>query len=302
MNRTVQSPRSPEAAATLTRGIQVHQVTCAIGAELRNVSLADASRDAGLADEIRALLLKHKVLFFRDQDITRAEHVAFARHFGELEDHPVVGSDPENPGLVRIYKSPEMPNDRYENAWHCDATFREKPPFGCVLRCVECPPVGGDTMWANMALAYEKLPEQIKQQIAPLRARHSIEATFGAAMPIEKRLALKAQFPEPEHPVVRTHPETGEKVLFVSGYATHFTNYHTPANVRVGQDFTQGGSALLQYLISQAAIPEYQVRFRWKKNSMAMWDNRATQHYAVMDYPPCHRKMERAGIIGDLPY
>ena len=266
------------------------------------MNLGLASRSPELVAEIRALLLEHKVLFFRDQDITRAEHVAFARHFGELEDHPVVGSDPENPGLVRIYKSPEMPNDRYENAWHCDATFREKPPFGCVLRCVECPPVGGDTMWANMALAYEKLPEQIKQQIAPLRARHSIEATFGAAMPIEKRLALKAQFPDPEHPVVRTHPETGEKVLFVSGYATHFTNYHTPANVRVGQDFTQGGSALLQYLISQAAIPEYQVRFRWKKNSMAMWDNRSTQHYAVMDYPPCHRKMERAGIIGDLPY
>ena len=131
---------------------------------------------------------------------------AFARRFGELEDHPVAGSDPDHPGLVRIYKSPEAPNDRYENAWHTDATWREKPPFGCVLRCVECPPVGGDTMWANMVLAYEKLPGHIKTQIADLRARHSIEATFGAAMPIEKRLALKAQFPDAEHPVVRTHP------------------------------------------------------------------------------------------------
>jgi len=121
-------------------------------------------------------------------------------------------------------------------------------------------------------------------------------------MPIEKRLALHAQFPDAEHPVVRTHPETGEKVLFVSGYATHFTNFHTPNNVRVGQDYSQGGPQLLQYLTSQAHIPEYQVRFRWKKNSVAMWDNRCTQHYAVMDYPPCHRKMERAGIIGDLPY
>src|SRR3546814_8046001 len=93
--------------------------------------------------------------------------------------HPVVGSDPENPGLVRIYKSPDHPNDRYENAWHCDATWREAPPMGCVLRCVECPPVGGDTMWANMALAYEKLPDHVKAQIDGLRARHSIEATFG---------------------------------------------------------------------------------------------------------------------------
>jgi taurine dioxygenase len=90
------------------------------------------------------------VVFLRDQDITRAEHVAFARRFGELEDHPVAGSDPEHPGLVRIYKRPDQPADRYENAWHTDATWREAPPMGCVLRCVECPPVGGDTMWANM--------------------------------------------------------------------------------------------------------------------------------------------------------
>jgi taurine dioxygenase len=241
-------------------------------------------------------------LFFRDQDITRAEHVAFARHFGALEDHPVAGSDPEHPGLVRIYKSPDTPNDRYENSWHCDATWREKPPFGCVLRCVECPPVGGDTMWANMVLAYEGLPEHIKTRIAPLRARHSIEASFGAAMPIEKRLALHAQFPDAEHPVVRTHPETGEKILFVNAFTTHFTNYHTSANVRFGQDHAPGAAQLLQYLISQAFVPEYQVRFRWKPNSVAMWDNRSTQHYAVMDYAPCHRKMERAGIVGEATY
>jgi len=286
-----------------TRGsIKVEPLTCTIGAQLSNVNLGAASRDAGLVAEIRALLLKHKVLFFRDQDISRAEHVAFARHFGELEDHPVAGSDPDNPGLVRIYKTPDAPADRYENAWHTDATWREKPPFGCVLRCVECPPVGGDTMWANMAEAYKRLPEDIKAKIADLRARHSIEASFGAAMPIEKRLALKAQFPDAEHPVVRTHPETGEKILFVNAFTTHFTNYHTPANVRFGQDANPGASQLLNYLISQAFIPEFQVRWRWQPNSMAMWDNRCTQHYAVMDYPPCHRKMERAGIIGDKPF
>jgi taurine dioxygenase len=153
-----------------------------------------------------------------------------------------------------------------------------------------------------MAEAYTRLPEPIKAQISGLRARHSIEATFGAGMPIEKRLALKAQFPDAEHPVVRTHPDSGEKVLFVNAFTTHFTNYHTPANVRFGQDYSPAASQLLNYLISQAFIPEFQVRFRWKKNSMAFWDNRSTQHYAVMDYPPCHRKMERAGIIGDTPY
>jgi taurine dioxygenase len=157
-------------------------------------------------------------------------------------------------------------------------------------------------MWANMVLAYEKLPQHIKEQIEGLRARHSIEATFGAAMPAEQRLALKARFPDAEHPVVRTHPETGEKVLFVNAFTTHFTNYHTARHVRYGQDFAPGGAQLLQYLISQALIPEYQVRWRWQKNSVAMWDNRCTQHYAVMDYPPCQRKMDRAGIIGDTPY
>jgi taurine dioxygenase len=293
---------TPETSPAAPAFVRASQLTCAIGAEVHDVDLGSASRDAGLLAEIHALLLAHKVLFFRDQDITRAEHVAFARHFGELEDHPVAGSDPEHPGLVRIYKSPEAPNDRYENAWHTDATWREKPPLGCVLRCIECPPVGGDTMWANMALAYEKLPAQVKSQIAGLRARHSIEATFGAAMPVERRLALKAQFPDAEHPVVRTHPETGEKVLFVNGFTTHFTNFHTPAHVRYGQDFTHGASDLLRYLVSQAFIPEFQVRFRWKPNSVAMWDNRSTQHYAVMDYPPCHRKMERAGIKGDTPF
>ncbi|MDN3922945.1 TauD/TfdA dioxygenase family protein [Roseateles violae] len=302
MSHSIDGAPAVVQAAALTRSIRVEQLTCAIGAELSNVNLGAASRDPGLVAEIRALLLKHRVLFFRDQDITRAEHVAFARHFGELEDHPVAGSDPDNPGLVRIYKSPEQPNDRYENAWHTDATWREQPPFGCVLRCVECPPVGGDTMWANMVLAYEKLPEDVKSRIAGLRARHSIEASFGAAMPVEKRLGLHAQFPDAEHPVVRIHPETGEKVLFVNAFTTHFTNFHTPENVRYGQDYTHGGSDLLRYLISQAAIPEYQVRWRWKPNSMAFWDNRSTQHYAVMDYPPCHRKMERAGIKGDATY
>ncbi|MDG0834756.1 taurine dioxygenase [Pelomonas saccharophila] len=282
--------------------MQAHPLTCAIGAEIRGVHLGAASRDPAAMEELRRLLIQHRVLFFRDQNISRAEHVAFARHFGELEDHPVAGAVPEQPGLVAIYKSPDTPIDRYENCWHTDATWREKPPFGCVLRCVEAPPVGGDTMWANMVLAYEKLPEHIKQQIAGLRARHSIEASFGAAMPIEKRLALKAQFPDAEHPVVRTHPDTGEKILFVNGFTTHFTNFHTAANVRFGQDYTHGSGELLRYLISQAFIPEYQVRWRWQPNSVAMWDNRSTQHYAVMDYPPCHRKMERAGIIGDTPY
>ena len=282
--------------------MQIEQLTCAIGAELVGVNLADAIHDDGLFAEIRSQLLQHRVLFLRDQEFSRAEHVAFARRFGELEDHPMLGSDPENPGLVRIYKNPEQPNDRYENSWHSDASWREAPPMGCVLRCLECPPVGGDTTWANMVLAYENLPEDVKVKIDGLRASHSLQSSFGAALPIEKRLALRAQFPDAEHPVVRIHPETGEKILYVNGFTTHFTNFHTKERVRFGQDGNPGTADLLRYLISQAYIPEYQVRWRWKPNSVAIWDNRSTQHYAVMDYPPCHRKMERAGIIGDKTY
>jgi taurine dioxygenase len=297
---TTEAPAIVRAGA---RGsIRIEPMTCSIGALLSNVSLADAVRDEALFAEIRALLVKHRVLFLHDQDITRAEHVAFARRFGDLEDHPVVGSDPDHPGLVRIYKGPDSRNEQYENAWHCDTTWRECPQFGAVLRCTESPPVGGDMLWANMVEAYERLPEHIQTQIAPLRARHSIEASFGAAMPIEKRLALKAQYPDAEHPVVRTHPDTGENILFVNAFTTHFTNYHTPANVRFGQDANPGASLLLNYLISQAYVPEYQVRFRFRRNSFAIWDNRCTQHYAVQDFWPAVRKLERAGIIGDRPF
>jgi len=282
--------------------MKIEKLTCHIGAEISGVDLAEAAQSDDLFGEIRAALIEHKVLFLRDQDIARADHVAFASRFGALEDHPVIGSDPENPGLVQIYKDEASPPDHFENSWHCDATWRDAPPLGAVLRCIACPPVGGDTMWANMARAYADLSDHVKEVIAPLKARHSIEASFGARMSEEQRHALKARFPDAEHPVVRTHPETGEKILFVNGFTTHFTNFHTAGNVRYGQDYAPGAGQLLAYLIGRAAIPEYQVRWRWQPNSVAIWDNRSTQHYAVMDYPPTIRRMERAGIVGDRPY
>ncbi len=281
--------------------MRIEPLTYSIGAELVDVNLGDAVHDDDLFNEIYAALLKHRVLFLRDQTmdrLSRKDHMAFAERLGPLESHPVSPSHPEAPGLVNIYKDPKSPNDRYENAWHTDGTWRPEPALGAVLRCIECPPVGGDTMWANMVLAYEKLPDDVKQEIDGLIANHSINWSFGAVMPKDKRLALRAEHPDTEHPVVRIHPDTGEKVLFVNGFTTHFVNYHVPDRVRYGQDFNRGGADLLQYLISQAYVPEYQVRWRWKPYSVAIWDNRSTQHYAVMDYPPSVRKMERAAIIG----
>jgi taurine dioxygenase len=280
--------------------IKVERLTPSIGAELSGVQLSEASRNNDLFAQIKELLLKHKVLFLRDQQLTRAEHVAFAERFGKLETHPVAGSDPDHPGLVQVYQNEKK--NPYENNWHTDGLWRPTPPMGAVLRCIECPEVGGDTIWVNMVEAYERLPDEVKKKIANLRAQSSIEHSFGAVMPDEQRQKLGAQNPPVEHPVVRTHPETGEKILYVGSFTTHFLNYHVPDNVRYGIDKNPGAGLLLQYLQSQATIPEYQVRFRWKPGSVAIWDNRCTQHYAVMDYWPAPRKMERAGVIGDKPY
>ena len=282
--------------------MQVKRLTCNIGAELKNVQLKDAIDSDELFAEIHRQLLENKVIFFRNQDLTPAQHVAFARKFGDLEDHPVAGSDPENPGLVNIFKDETSKPNYLENNWHADVTWREIPQKMAVLRCVKCPEVGGDTMWVNMAKAYADLPDHIKETIDGLYTRHSIEASFGASMPIEQRHALKAQYPDAEHPVVITHPETGEKVLFVSAYSTHFTNFHTRENVRYGNDFTPGHHWLLMDLVRRATIPEYQVRWTWEPNSVAIWDNRATQHYAVDDYRPQRRVMHRATILGDVPF
>src|SRR5689334_17502053 len=145
-----------------TTTIEAHPLAVHIGAELRNVDLAAVSRSDELFAELKALLLRYKVVFVRDQDITRAEHVALAERFGTLEDHPVAGSDPDHPGLVRIYKDLDSPAEHYENAFHCDATWRDCPPMGAVLRCIEGPDVGGDTIWVNMVAAYEGLPDPIK--------------------------------------------------------------------------------------------------------------------------------------------
>jgi taurine dioxygenase len=277
--------------------MRIEPITATIGAELVGVSLSDAAHDAGLFDEIYAALLKHRVLFLRDQDITGQDHVAFAARIGEVEGHPALPSSDDIPGLIRIYKTPEHKGS-YENAWHHDNTWRPVASKACVLRCVECPPVGGDTMWANMVLAYERLPESVKTQIEGLRASHSFIAGVGFALSPEKHAEISAKWPPVEHGVVQVHPDTGEKILVLGSWATHFTNFNHPSRMRCGQDTWQSGGDLFQYLMSQSSIPEYQVRWRWRKNSVAIWDYRATQHYAVADYGPCHRYMERVSVTG----
>ncbi len=208
----------------------------------------------------------------------------------------MLGSDPDHPGLVCIYKDLNSPPDHFENAWHCDATWREKPPMGAVLRCLECPPVGGDTIWANMARAYEDLADHVKDAIDGLYARHSIEASL--RRPHADREAPRAQGAIFRTPSIRSFaPIRKPARRCCSSTASRRTSptstpRRTSATARI---IAPGGSNLLNYLIARAAIPEYQVRWRWRPNSVAIWDNRCTQHYAVMDYWPAVRKMERAG-------
>ncbi len=305
------SQATPMAPAIVRPSVRQHSIkvelsTPVIGAELSNVSLADAAQDADAIAEIRALWLKHKVLFFRDQDMTPMEQQNFAAQFAGLEAHPLAPSHPEADKLLMLYRNldPGKPKGfvekaSRENTWHADVTYKKAPPRGAVLRCELGPETGGDTIWSNMVMAYEKLPDTIKQRIDGLYAKHDAEHAFGAQMPIAERHAMAAKTPPAEHPVVLIHPETGEKVLFVnSTFTTHFLNFYNFEDVRYGQDYMPEAQHLLNYLASQAAIPEYQVRLKWRTNTVAMWDNLQVQHYAVADYGNAPRKMLRATLTG----
>ena len=281
-------------------GLAFTRLQPTIGAEVSGIDLS-APITPLQREAIRAAVLRYKVIFFRDQVLTDAQQAAFAGQFGPLYTHPTTR---HNAGLTPIHaiaaEDLKHAGDRYldhldkGDAYHTDTSWRLVPTWGAVLRDVKLPEVGGDTIWVDAHLAWKSLPEALQQRLEGLHVTHNF---LGALK------AVGHEYPIVAHPLVRRHRETGEKILFVNGsFTTHFTNYNTPANVRFGLDKAPGSAHLLGYLISQANIPEYQVRFRWKKNSVAFWDNRSTQHYAVMDYPPCHRKMEGAGIMGDKPF
>ncbi|WP_416897008.1 MAG: TauD/TfdA dioxygenase family protein [Minwuia sp.] len=280
--------RAPEASEIIVRPL-----TRTIGAEISGIDLGNALSAAD-RDAIRAALLAWKVVFFRDQDITTAEHVAFARNFGELEVHPFAPKHPEFPEILPITHDADRPGR--ENRWHSDVTWRQEPSLGSILRCIEAPEIGGDTLFADMYAAYDGLPDAIKEKIDGKVAIHDF-AGFRTLMKArgvsaERIEAFIEQYPNPEHPVVRTHPETGRRGIYVNGAFT----------TRIVGMEPEEGAKLLEYLYAQAATPEYQVRFSWRDNSIAFWDNRACQHYAVSDYWPAVRRMERATVIGDRPY
>jgi taurine dioxygenase len=270
-----------------TSKITVSPLTPAIGAEIGNVDLGQVT-DQEIID-IRAALLKHKVVFFREQTLSQAQHIGLARGFGELEIHPATPSSQSNPEVLHIAHGPESKGQ--ENFWHSDVTWREKPSLGSILKAVKVPAVGGDTLFANMVLAYELLPENMKEAITGRVAIHDIARVFAKRLN-KSAEELRERYPPVEHPIVRTHPETGESVLYVN---TAFTSHI--------KDMDRDESAqLLRTLYLTAANPEIQCRFRWEKGALAFWDNRASQHFASSDYFPQVRKMERVTIAGDRPF
>ncbi|MCU1687341.1 MAG: taurine dioxygenase [Amycolatopsis sp.] len=259
-----------------------------IGAEIEGVDLGEPV-STPLKAELNRALLEWKVLFFRDQRITPAQQRAFAAEWGDLETNPFIPKG-DTDEVTRFSRGASMPG--YENIWHTDVTFRPNPALGSVLRLIEVPPVGGDTMWADMAAAYDNLAADVQRRILGLRAVHDFIPGFDRFADPELLARWQDEFPPVEHPVVRTHPETGRRTLFVNqAFTTHIVGLPRDESDR-----------LLRLLVNQAHVPEFQVRFQWRENSVAFWDNRATQHYAVNDYHPYARVAERVAIAGDRPF
>jgi taurine dioxygenase len=266
---------------------EVRPLSPTIGAELHGVDLAKLD-DATFA-ELRRAWLEYKVIFLRDQTCTAREQMDFARRFGELEVHPFLPANAEHDEIIRFEKGEDTAG--YENLWHSDVSWREIPSLGSLLRCIEAPPRGGDTLFADMIAAYAGLPDEVKERIDGAVAVHDFLHSFGLAMDEQTRAEKRKEFPPARHPVVRTHPETGRRILYVNAVFTS----HIEGMPREESD------SLLDYLYRTATTPEYQCRFQWRPGSVAFWDNRAVQHYASNDYWPDRRVMERVTVIGDRP-
>ena len=278
-----------ERLARLTyEGFEVQQMGATIGGVVDGVDLRSDLSDALIA-ELRRCLLDFKVIFFRDQPLSAAQHVAFARRFGELEIHPFIPANTDQPELVRFEKEAQVGG--FENVWHSDVPWRDVPSAAAVLHAVEVPPIGGDTAFCDMYAAYEGLSDKMKTRIEGLEAVSTFTKAFGHTLDDEARAAMNATYPPATHPVVRTHGETGRRLLYVNRAFTESI---------VGLDEDEGNE-LIDQLSAQTNVLEYQCRFRWEADSIAFWDNRAVQHFALSDYWPQRRIMERASIVGERP-
>ena len=274
--------------------ITVSPIATAVGAEIGGVDLA-TDLDAATVAEIRQALLQHLVIFFRDQDLTDIEqHKAFTRHFAELFVHPNFDMGQDNPEIVYLIREPgdtKVAGGR----WHADTTMMAEPPMGAILYALEAPECGGDTLFANQYLAYETLSDGMKALLAKLKAVHNDRRVAGPGAGLNAQRATKVRedadwrMTEHSHPVVRTHPETGRKSLFVNCiYVERFEGMTV-----------EESAPLLHYLYDHCSRPEFTCRFRWQTHSVAFWDNRCVQHLAIHDNRQARRSMQRTQLRGE---
>jgi taurine dioxygenase len=271
----------------------IEKAAGALGAYVSGIALADAAESGDAFSAIKAALLEHQVLFFRDQVMTAVQYQAFARQFGQVEAHPAYDTVPEAPDVQILESTPEAPSKI--EVWHTDMTFRPAPPAITLLHGQIIPPYGGDTLWASIGAAYEGLSEPIRRLVDQLEAEHDFRHGFQESLAepggAERLGDAIAANPPVTHPLTVTHPETGRRVIYVNALFTTRIVGLSRAESRM----------LLEFLYRHVVTEEYTVRLSWKPNTVAIWDNRATQHKPINDFFPQHRKMHRVTIAGDRP-
>lgn len=293
MNAIVRRPRFE---VETRAGVTFSPLGPVLGAEVTGVDLRETLAPAVTA-ALRTGLNRYKVLVFRGQDISHEDHLRFGRSFGDLEGHPIIRSVPGYPEILHITAADGQDLDaaglaraRAANKWHTDVTFREAPSMAGILRARSLPPVGGDTVYADAEAVYRDLPQEVRARIDGLDAEHDILCCF-EWVDEAQRERLVREHPPVVHPVVRTHPETGERCLFVNAEFTRRILGVSEAESR----------ELLALLFERVKAPEYHARVRWSPDAVVAWDNRSTQHYAVLDYWPFPRVLERVTVMGDRP-
>lgn len=269
--------------------IDVRPLTPTLGAEIGGV---DLSKELGnhQFQEVHDALMEHQVIFFRDQDISREQHKEFGRRFGELHIHPSAPGPEGHPEILRIHAD-ENSKQVAGHRWHSDVSCDPEPPMGSILRLHTVPETGGDTLFASMYAAYDALSERMKAYLEGLTAIHDGGPNYRRRAAIDGRVDDRV-FPRAEHPVIRTHPVTGRKGVYVNPVFT----------VAIKDLPEDEGDAILRFLYAHNNKPQFQVRFKWRPHSIAFWDNRCVQHIAMWDYFPKVRSGERVTVKGDKPF